>query len=316
MKKLRPDVLFSIFSLLAMACGTGGPGDAPRSSRVSRAALNGGDYITIDFPGSNINEVNDVNDNGDVVGSYVTPADGIRHGLLRDSKGNFTSFDFPGAIFTSAKGINLQGDIVGRFIAADGSGHGYLLRGGEFTQIDFSDTTSTFPTGIDNAGNIIGGYCFLPCNVGDINGRGSHGFFLDHCENRFVTYDVPDSTSSALFHLDGFGRFVGFYKDANDVPHGFVLINGAFSSVDVPGAVGTWGFGINSSGEVVGSWCDANPCTLSQVHNHAFKLGQGGFDLFDFPGAATTRAWGINSRGDIAGAYRDPTINHGFLFLQ
>jgi uncharacterized membrane protein len=322
MKKLRPEVLLSISSVLAVACGTGGVADTPRpSSRASHDAVQAAAsaHITIDFPGATSTEVNDINADGDVVGRY-TLRDGISHGFLRDSAGSFTTIDFPGAIFTTPKGINRDGDIVGGCIAADGLTHGFLLSDGEFTQIDFSDTTATFPTGIDSEGDIVGGYCVRPCNPVDVNARRLHGFFLSN--EKFVTFDVPGSTSTALIHTSRQRGSAGIYKDANDVPHGFVLKNGALRFIDVPGAVGTWALGMNRSGVVVGSWCDGSvPCSLIQPGNHAFKLGQQGFELFDFPGAANSRAWAINDRGDIAGAFRGPQdplrgVTHGFVIVQ
>lgn len=75
--------------------------------------------------------------------------------------------------------------------------------------------------------------------------------------------------------------------------------------------------GINSSGDVVGSWCDANPCTLDQACNHSFKLSEQRYEVFDFPGAAPSRAWGVNDRDDIAGAFHDPQrVNHGFVIVK
>jgi uncharacterized membrane protein len=317
MKKLRPEVLLSISSVLAVACGTGGVADTPRPSlRASHDAVQAAAsaHITIDFPGATFTEVNDINADGDVVGRY-TLGDGISHGFLRDSAGSFTTIDFPAAIFTTPKGINRDGDIVGAYIAADGLVHGFLLSDDEFTQIDFSDTTATFPTGIDSEGDIVGGYCVRPCNPIDVNGRRLHGFVLS--DETFVTFDVPGSTSTGPIHTSRRGGVVGFYKDAMDVPHGFVLKDGTLRVIDVPGAVGTWALGINRSGDVVGSWCDANPCSLAQTHNHAFKLGEQGYEVFDFPGAATSRAWGITDRGDVAGAFRDPKgVNHGFVIVK
>ena len=42
------------------------------------------------------------------------------------------------------------------------------------------------------------------------------------------------------------------YTDADGMNHGFVLSNGAYAAVDVPGAVRTEIYSINAKGEIAG----------------------------------------------------------------
>jgi probable HAF family extracellular repeat protein len=56
---------------------------------------------------------------------------------------------------------------------------------------------------------------------------------------------------------------VGLYTDANNVNHGFVLLQGQYTTLDDPNAGtgafhGTLAFGINASGKIVGNYTDAN----------------------------------------------------------
>jgi uncharacterized membrane protein len=85
-----------------------------------------------------------------------------------------------------------------------------------------------------------------------------------------------------------------------------------FKSVNYPTATVTYVYGINASGEMVGSWYDAAGIS----HRHGFLLSHGIFTALDYPevGTTWTEAWGINERGDIVGQYSraDKTI-HGFL---
>jgi hypothetical protein len=83
---------------------------------------------------------------------------------------------------------------------------------------------------------------------------------------------------------------------------------GVFDPIDVPGAVGTRAFGINSRGDVVGSYTDA-------TGTHGFVQRRGTITSIDYPGAATTEAWGINPRGDIIGRYTIANVagTRGFL---
>src|SRR6202451_4866652 len=71
-----------------------------------------------------------------------------------------------------------------------------------------------------------------------------------------------------------------------------------------PGAVVTEAHGINSFGQIVGSWQDASGNT------HGFLYNAGIYTSFDFPGSSQTTPYGINNAGDIVG---DRDENVGFL---
>jgi probable HAF family extracellular repeat protein len=78
------------------------------------------------------------------------------------------------------------------------------------------------------------------------------------------------------------------------------------SSVDYPGADNTQAWGINSRGEIVGTY-------VSGGVMHGFLLNRYGFSSIDYPGAASTYANGINIWGDIVGGYTIGGVTHGFL---
>src|SRR3982751_3408598 len=72
-----------------------------------------------------------------------------------------------------------------------------------------------------------------------------------------------------------------------------------YVAIDYPGAISTDVSGINSSGEIVGTYTDANNVV------HGFRLDSGIFAVIDYPGAVSTNATSINDRGDIAGFFLD-----------
>lgn len=78
----------------------------------------------------------------------------------------------------------------------------------------------------------------------------------------------------------------------------------------LPDATATTAWGINSRGDIVGSY------TKGGV-TYGFLLSDGVLTTIDYEGAASTEARGINARGDIVGVYRialEPSLNvHGFL---
>src|SRR5262249_22991095 len=84
----------------------------------------------------------------------------------------------------------------------------------------------------------------------------------------------------------------------------------SFTTIDVPGATATQAFGINESGQIVGTYV-AGPI------GHSFLLSEGIFTTIEVPGATSITATGINDSGQIVGFYQDPTgVAHGFLLSQ
>jgi len=139
----------------------------------------------------------------------------------------------------------------------------------------------------------------------------------------FTTIDVPGAIVTFANDISPAGDVVGRYIESipgpptpgSPVPggHGFLLTGDRFTPIDFPEASFTIAYGIDSRGNIVGSYHDRNG------KSHGFLLSQGVFSSIDFPGAIGTVALGINPRGDIVGAYTD-TIgqypwakSHGFL---
>ena len=70
---------------------------------------------------------------------------------------------------------------------------------------------------------------------------------------------MPGSTSTAAFGINASGQIVGSYVDADGtkIPHGFLLDNGSYTTLDPPGSTFTWAHGINDFGQIVGMYQDA-----------------------------------------------------------
>jgi hypothetical protein len=80
-------------------------------------------------------------------------------------------------------------------------------------------------------------------------------------------------------------------------------------SIDVPGATGTAGEGIDPLGQIVGRY------TSSDGKTHGFFRNRNGAVLtIDAPGAIETEASGITPQGDITGVYQTTDNKfHGFI---
>lgn len=129
------------------------------------------------------------------------------------------------------------------------------------------------------------------------------------------------------FRINSAGDITGRYRKADGKWHAFLLSEGVFTSIDLPGAIQTASFpppvGINDAGDMVGSYCAGGPCPLGLTGNltttHGFLLRRDrdageGLLTIDFPGAVATGAYAINTRGDVVGPYVDANHKvHGFL---
>ena len=91
--------------------------------------------------------------------------------------------------------------------------------------------------------------------------------------------------------------------------HGFLYVNGTFSTIDVPGSSFTEANGINNAGHIVGRFFD------SKGNSHGFLDVNGTFSTIDVPGASFTGANGINDAGQIIGGFLDSKGNphQGFI---
>ena len=88
-----------------------------------------------------------------------------------------------------------------------------------------------------------------------------------------------------------------------------------FTAIDVPGAILTNAQGINSQGDIVGTYNDA------AGQQHGFMRSGGRYRTIDFPNARATFARGINDSGDIVGTYQRQgetggVPSHGFLLTR
>jgi len=238
----------------------------------------------------------------------------------------YAVLDFPGAQDTIAVGINRWGAVVGDFrYTSSGDIFGYVLEDGTFHALEFPGAAFTSARAINDAGDIVGVFRFA-------DGR-DHGFLLSN--GTFSRIDVPGASQTTVAGIDDKGTIYGSwcghgqcdFRASHPAPtwHGFVLRNGSFVTIDVPGAMTTSLWGATGGGRLVGRY--AGPDEVF----HVFELDAAGLTNIDFPGAAETAAgwysWtgGVNARGQIASNYcvaepcHDPWVPfniHGFVLSK
>jgi probable HAF family extracellular repeat protein len=256
--------------------------------------LDNGVFTTFNVPGAmpNSTVATGVNDSGQIVG-YFSDSAGQRYGFL-DTDGVFTTINFPGAALTAASGINNAGQIVGGFQAT--------LAQLPQSFLDSSGVFSVVPVGgdINDSGQIVG-------SVG-APGITTETAAVLNTNGVLTTLMLPFSNlaSSEGIGINDSGQIVGVYFSSSNgtfVAHGFLDSNGAFSSIDDPGAAGTYAYGINDSGVIVG-FEQIGP----QLTNAAFIDNNGTFTTFQVPGGVGTVAYSINDQGEVVGSFTPAVV--------
>ena len=209
-------------------------------------------FHSTDSPASGINA------SGQVVGAFFDPSTFFVQGYLRSTDGTYSIIDDPINPNNSAgSAINDGGLIVGSYgdpISPTFS-HGFLRdTGGNFTTIDDPNMAVnsfgeeyTGLSDINNLGQIVGSYS---------DAAGSHGF-LRSPTGVFTTVDDPDGNpgTTSVSGINNLGVMVGTFSD-NSGMHSFVRSadGSTYMTIDDPSGFETSIFGINDSGEIVGSY--------------------------------------------------------------
>jgi hypothetical protein len=168
----------------------------------------------------------------------------------------------------------------------------------------------------------------------------------------FTGFDIPGAVNTRGHTIKSSGKIIGRFVEPNGIAHGFILKDGTFITITVPGATDT-GAQTRRHGQTLGNFVDANGqhgflmdklgnvtpinfpgSTFTEVHmmngkllvvgsykvggppNHGFTLDTvtNTFTTLDVPGAAQTEIHGINNKGVMVGRFNDANgVVHGVL---
>ena len=153
------------------------------------------------------------------------------------------------------------------------------------------------------------------------NGRAPLGFDAPGAATVSSPQCAPDCGTIA-FANNAEGAIVGYYTDADVVPHAFLRApNGHIVPFDAPGAglgtkldQGTVAYSINDWGLIAGQFQDS-----SYIFHGFVRYPDGSFSTFEVQDAGTgafqgTQAFDVNLEGTTAGIYVDGNnMQHGFV---
>jgi hypothetical protein len=259
------------------------------------------------------NQLLGINNKGTIAGYFGSGAAGHPNkGYLlfpRYGQGNYASENFPGSVQTQVTGLNDRGVTVGFWSSMNNASmvndnFGFWERHGVFHNADF-------PTG-DGGAPVVDQ--LLGVNDGDIAvgfwtdaAGNSHGYQVNLNRGRFSSVTDPGSPAASLTAaaINDDGDIAGFYTNpVTGVTDGFLLRNGKFTDLAVPGASSTMALGVNDRDEVVGTY------TVGTAMHGFTWTPRGGFQTVDDPhGQGTTTVNGVNEAGDLVGFYVDAAGN-------
>ncbi len=261
----------------------------------------------LDFPDAARTYAAHINSAGVSVGSYVD-ADGILHGYKRGADGNFTTLEYPGTrselehLYVNA--INDAGVIVFRAKEMVDFDRSYvILPGGEPMELRVPRSISTVGFDVNAKGQVAGYYDTLEGE--------RRGFIAKPAAMGYVfeTIEVPGVDFLELTSTNDYGHFAGNTRgSAEEKAVGFTLIDGVFSTYDVPDSLSIGFYGLNNAGQTVGFYQDMNEVS------HGVIVQNGELTQFDFTGAAETEIFGVSAAGQLIGDVFDDTgAIHGFV---
>jgi hypothetical protein len=229
---------------------------------------NKGAFQTLDFPSSySYAQATGINKSQLVVGWWEGSGGG---GALFNSfvstqsskkPRSFVSFGYPSASATMANGVNDSSEVVGSFTDSSGLVHGFTYKSQKFASMDYPDGVSTVANAINNSAEVVGYY--------EDSTGGLHGF--TSVKGNMTSIDFPTSVGATeATGVNNSGVVVGIYGQfTGGMPQaqGFVLSKGTYSTIDYPGAMGTYLVGVNTSGNILGyyygSSCSAPPLDVT-----------------------------------------------------
>ena len=253
-------------------------------------------------PGSVSTEGYNINQDGSIVGNYVSP-DGRVHGFIArpaqdtdapgdpepvvvSADGNYTfeTIDVPGTEILVLTASSDFEDYAGNARSADGQKEvGFTLIDGVFTIYDFPGAKNTYFYALGNDGRAAGHY-------EDSEGL-HHGVILEAGELR--QYDFPNAVQTEIYGIsDATGALTGNFIDASGVRRGF----SGEAIVEVPEASATFADFVNAAGTIVGSYIDADG-----LYHPYYRRPDGRFITIDDTKRAANLEYlfvhGINDRG-------------------
>jgi hypothetical protein len=254
--------------------------------------------------------------NARLVTGYYQDASSNYHGFVWQD-GALQTVDYPGAAYTYLYAVNNLGVAIGYYGAGGDTEHAvmYSVSGGTWTALpDVPGYSENEGYGINDAGFVVGNAYQGSTNV-------NVAWTWNPNTSAYSFFSEPGAAQYGTFPsgINDKGQVVGSFcttepcYDASFELFGFLKEGAAYSTIQAPGAPGTYVSAINNSGTMVGQWQD-----FAYAAQGFVLTSSGLFTTVDYPGPTLTGLNAINDYGDITGVYVDNQTGDliGFVGLQ
>lgn len=217
--------------------------------------------------------------------------------------------DFPGATNTYVFALNNAGHFVGAEVDSAGVNHAIFDDGRQLQTLKLSgparENLGSFAFSINNRDDIAGEFTDM--------GGVTHGY-VHHADGSLTLINFPGASSTQAYGVNDWEMVIGVYTDAQNNSHAFVLREGRYLNVDLPGgpSATTTPLSINDLGEIVGEYI-TTPSTNGFGYLQQFD---GRFSLTTAPGSIPEGTFfiSINNWQQVLGAFADTAgVQHNFL---
>lgn len=296
-----------------------------------------GQVFTFYGSGNDITYAYGINDFGVAVGQFYDSKN-LSHGFMW-SGGVVTEIPYPEAAQTACVGINDSGEITGYYVDGAGNTHGFTDIGGTFVTTDMPLTL-----GVDSLGSYVGAYIapmgvrlgylavpvdlnIVPVEVAKAQSTTIYGISAVGVPEMVGQYTNANGLVYGMALLDGkltilnitdaidnstdcygvaLGSVVCGYTDSNGNSQAAVNYGQGFTKIVISGAVDTYCYGINTNGDLAGTFTDF----FGTAHGFLLIPGSNGLTnqlviQLDVPGATSTMAWGVNDTNQVSVTWID-----------
>lgn len=268
--------------------------------------------------GATTSDAWDVNNAGQVVGSYSSAAFSYSRGYVWGA-GRYTTLAGPaGALSVNALGVSDAGVVVGSYADTQvtddtgalvlGASRGYIYENGSYSTFDVVSGGSTFLRGISADGRYVTGYALQ--TSGD-----ARGFVLDRSSSALTWIGSAASGAFTIVQgINSLGQVVGderlFTSGSPATRTSFIydVTTGVRTDQNLPGFTRTSYRDINDAGQLAGF-------TTSPGATQAFTGTPASFQAFAYGTESNTILEGINNAGWLTGVYTVDANGNGMGFL-
>jgi probable HAF family extracellular repeat protein len=247
----------------------------------------GYEIIDLGTLGGNSSLANDINNNGQIVGSATT-ADGFSHAFIWGN-GTMTDLGTLGGDYSEANGINDSGHITGYADLSPGGSdpHAFLWDSGTMTDIGTLNGNVSYGRDINSINQIVAS-------------SGSNFLWENDTMTNLGTFDPWGINTNS--------QIAGTYNG-----HAYLYDNGILTDLGTLGGIASTGYGINDNEQVVGR------ADVLDGNSHAFLWDNGTMiDLGTLNNTYSSKAYDINSSGQIVGQSTTTMIipydSHAFVW--